>query len=77
MRAICGGFFGIITTKVLLRVHVSGGKLLVKLRVEIIAKLLAQASKGVFSLLPQLLPLSGGRTGGSEGVQCEELEGAR
>ena len=68
MRAICGGFFGIITTEVLLWAHVSGGRLLVKLIVEIITKLLpqaskvAQASKGVFSLLPQLLPLSGGRS---------------
>ena len=41
----------VITTEVLLRVLVSGGRLLVKLRVEIITKLLAQASKGVFSLL--------------------------
>ena len=40
LRAICGGFFGIITTEVLLGVHVSGGRLLVKLRVEIITKLL-------------------------------------
>ena len=36
--------------------------MLVKLRVEIVSKLLAQARKGVFSLLPQLLPLSGGRS---------------
>jgi hypothetical protein len=62
LRAICGRFFGIITTEVLLGGHMSGGRLLVKLRVSIIAKLQAQASEGVFSLPPQLLPLSGGRS---------------
>jgi hypothetical protein len=76
LRAICGGFFGIITTEVLLRVHVSGGRLLVKLRVEIITKVLAQASKGVFSLLPQLLPLSGGRNWWMCGLRNWKVEGS-
>jgi hypothetical protein len=46
----------------LLRVHVGSGRLLVKLRVEITSKLLAQTRKGVFSLLQQLLVLSGSRS---------------
>jgi len=44
----------------ILKVHLSDGKSLVKLRV--ITELLTQAGKGFFSLQPQLLPLSGGRS---------------
>jgi hypothetical protein len=73
--ALGTSFIGVPNSRPKLRVHVSSGRLLVKLRVEVITKLLAQVRKGVFSLLPQLLPSSGVGAGGSQGVQCEELEG--